>query len=286
MSDYSYGSEDENTQELRRQRGQAFSGAIERLFPGSPLPSSLVDFDPNVFLNEAFLRADTGVGQGSASASPRLPAESAGVGVGTPASPRRATPTRVGMGSTPVRTVPSPLPTLPAGRPTSTNPTTSPRLSTAVGEGTTPVIRPGTIPSTARGRADYYRSIGKQPRSVGKQPRRTTATSTAAAKRLRAARGKPPAAGTSTTTHRSSSTRAGPSRCRGGGGGGRGGRGSRGGRRGLSQRNLQDRLRQMSNEQVQRTAGRHIAGVTTTHTVTTTYKDGRAPRVHCTSMGT
>lgn len=93
MSDYSYGSEDENTQELRRQRGQASSGAIERLFPGSPLPSSLVDFDPDVFLNEAFLRADTGVGQGSASASPRLPAESAGVGVGTPASPRRATHT-------------------------------------------------------------------------------------------------------------------------------------------------------------------------------------------------
>lgn len=73
-----------------------------------------------------------------------------------------------------------------------------------------------------------------------------------------------------------------PTRRAGGGGGGGGGGGSSssgsdGG--GGGRRNLHARLRDMSNEQVQSAAGRHIAGVTTTHTVTTTYKDGRPPRV-------
>lgn len=79
---------------------------------------------------------------------------------------------------------------------------------------------------------------------------------------------------------------------RAGAGGGRGGGddsdGSEsGGRRGLSQRDLRRRLRNMSNDQVQHTAGRHIAGVTTTHTVTTTtYKDSRPTRVNRTSSST
>ena len=53
-------------------------------------------------------------------------------------------------------------------------------------------------------------------------------------------------------------------------GGGSGGRGSR------MHNNLDDLLDQLR----RRTDGRHIAGITHTDTITTTYKDGRPPTVH------
>ena len=53
----------------------------------------------------------------------------------------------------------------------------------------------------------------------------------------------------------------------------------------MSQEELQRQLRLLSQDQVQAAAGRHIAGVTTTNTVTTTYKDGRRPSVRRSQSG-
>ena len=67
----------------------------------------------------------------------------------------------------------------------------------------------------------------------------------------------------------------------GGGGGSGGGGGGGGGRRG--RRDMHQNLDDLLNALRRRTGGRHIAGITHTDTITTTYKDGRPPTVHRTS---
>ena len=52
-----------------------------------------------------------------------------------------------------------------------------------------------------------------------------------------------------------------------------------GGRHRMSQEELRRQLELLSNDQVQTASGRRIAGITTTNTITTTYKDGGRPRV-------
>ena len=52
-----------------------------------------------------------------------------------------------------------------------------------------------------------------------------------------------------------------------------------GGRHRMSQEEFRRQLEMLSNDQVQTASGRRIAGITTTNTITTTYKDGGRPRV-------
>ena len=52
-----------------------------------------------------------------------------------------------------------------------------------------------------------------------------------------------------------------------------------GGRHRMSQQELRRQLELLSNDQVQTASGRRIAGITTTNTITTTYKDGGRPQV-------
>ena len=52
-----------------------------------------------------------------------------------------------------------------------------------------------------------------------------------------------------------------------------------GGRHRMSQEELRRQLELLSNDQVQTASGRRIAGITTTNTITITYKDGGRPRV-------
>ena len=52
-----------------------------------------------------------------------------------------------------------------------------------------------------------------------------------------------------------------------------------GGRHRMSQEELRRQLEMLSNDQIQTASGRRIAGITTTNTITTTYKDGGRPRV-------
>ena len=76
----------------------------------------------------------------------------------------------------------------------------------------------------------------------------------------------------------------------GGGGSGSGGAGGAGGGRGrggpptrMNQDELQRQLEILLNDQRQTASGRRIAGITTTNTITTTYKDGGRPTVRRTS---
>ena len=45
----------------------------------------------------------------------------------------------------------------------------------------------------------------------------------------------------------------------------------------MNQAQMQHQLEQILQEQQQTAAGRHIAGITTTNMITTTYKNGRSP---------
>ena len=47
----------------------------------------------------------------------------------------------------------------------------------------------------------------------------------------------------------------------------------------MNQEGLQRQLEILLNDQRQTANGRHIAGITTTNTITTTYKDGSRPHV-------
>ena len=64
-----------------------------------------------------------------------------------------------------------------------------------------------------------------------------------------------------------------------GGGGGGSSDDDNDGRHRMSQEELRRQLELLSNDQVQTASGRRIAGITTTNTITTTYKDGGRPRV-------
>ena len=52
-----------------------------------------------------------------------------------------------------------------------------------------------------------------------------------------------------------------------------------GGPQRMSQEELKRQLELLSNDQIQEASGRRIAGITTTNTITTTYKDGGRPQV-------
>ena len=52
-----------------------------------------------------------------------------------------------------------------------------------------------------------------------------------------------------------------------------------GGPQRMSQEKLKRQLELLSNDQIQEASGRRIAGITTTNTITTTYKDGGRPQV-------
>ena len=55
--------------------------------------------------------------------------------------------------------------------------------------------------------------------------------------------------------------------------------GGGGGPQHMSQEELKRQLELLSNDQIQEASGRRIAGITTTNTITTTYKDGGRPQV-------
>ena len=53
----------------------------------------------------------------------------------------------------------------------------------------------------------------------------------------------------------------------------------------MNQTQMQRQLEMLLQDQQQTAQGRRIAGITTTNTITTTYKDGGRPSVHRTSTG-
>ena len=174
---------------------------------------------------------------------------------------------------------------------TGTVPTTTAQSSTTgVGVGT--LSQPSTLATaTTTSVGTGTVSVGKQPRTAtGKQPRATTsvgkqpraspgASAHLAARRRRRAREaaelrRERRRRTSTAAAATTTTAAGAGGDGGGGDSSDGGRGSRGGRR------LGNDLDRLLNQLRRRTEGRHIAGITHTDTITTTYKDGRPPTVH------
>ena len=194
----------------------------------------------------------------------------------------------VGVGTRP--TVPPsvvaapPGPTIGVGTRTTAGPS-----NVTMGVGTTMALRrlagrpttgQKTVPgSTPRGR----------PTTGGKQPRRVPRQNT-------------PTSDSNSGSRRRSSGSGGSNRSRRGGSGGGGG-GSSGGSSGgstpspphtpspgpsrgrgrrsgtYSQEDMQQQLEEILRRQQMRSRGRHIAGVTTTNTITTTYKNGRRPTV-------
>ena len=148
----------------------------------------------------------------------------------------------------------------PSATSTITSSTASFTVPTGIGVGSTSTTTRTTTSRTATG---------------GKRPRTTSRTSTG---------GKRPRSRPSTSrrvTATSSRTRA--IGAGGGGGGGGGGDssdddgGDDSGRHG--QRRIHEDLDGLLNRLRRRTGGRNIAGITHTDTITTTYKDGRAPTV-------
>ena len=200
--------------------------------------------------------ANLGPGVGTSTAPPVVNAPPAGTGTPSPArSSGRQSPVRgsaVGVGTTSTgglstRNLPGRAATPPgrgylAGR-------GSPRAGPSQGS-----PRPGHSRPT-RGGKQPRRGLGRRPSRGGKQPRR------------------------------------GLGRGRGGGGGGGGGGTpsstddddesdvSTPRRRRMNQEGLQRQLEILLNDQRQTANGRRIAGITSTNTITTTYKDGGRPRV-------
>ena len=101
---------------------------------------------------------------------------------------------------------------------------------------------------------------GKQPRRLtagGKQPRQVPRRNTPSPSPSHSS------ASSSNASTPASSARPGPSR----------------GRVSMNQAQMQRQLEQILQDQQQTAAGRRIAGITTTNTITTTYKNGRRPTV-------
>ena len=154
---------------------------------------------------------------------------------------------------------------------------------------------PVTSPRPAIGDPPPPRLSPPRPTTGGKRPRRpvprrtatrrrgtvayktTTSTRTSRGGRSTAAGGAGGGDGDDSSSS-SGTPRSGRGAARGGRGAARGGRGAaRGTREGQAE--LRRRLEMLQEENRQRTAGRQIAGVTHTNTITTVYKDGRPPEV-------
>ena len=170
-----------------------------------------------------------------------------------------AAPARTNMGPVPVRT---------------STPVTSPRP--AIGDPPPPRLPPPPRSTTAgkRPRRPVPRRTPTRRRGTVAYKTTTTSTRTSRGGRSTAAGG----AGDGDGGDSSSSSSGTPRSGRGGRGAARGGRGAaRGTREGQAE--LRRRLEMLQEENRQRTAGRQIAGVTHTNTITTVYKDGRPPEV-------
>ena len=141
--------------------------------------------------------------------------------------------------------------------------TTAPTTSTGVGMTT---VRPST---SQQGVVSGRVGVG------GKTPRQPTVASTRLQARRRR-REREAAALRRVQRQRGATTAAAGGGDDGGGGGSSSDGGSGGSRRGRRLNNDLDRLLASLRR---RTDGRHIAGITHTDTITTTYKDGRPPRV-------
>ena len=193
----------------------------------------------------------------------------------------------VGVGTRP--TVPPsvvaapPGPTIGVGTRTAAGPS-----NVTMGVGTTMALRRlAGRPTTGQKRVPDSTPRGR-PTTGGKQPRRVPRQNT------------PTSDSNSGSRRRSSGGGRGRARGRGRGGGGGGGSSggssggstpspphtpspgpSRGRRRSgtYSQEDMQQQLEEILRRQQMRSRGRHIAGVTTTNTITTTYKNGRRPTV-------
>ena len=266
---YTYSSESESTQELRRQRGRATTSTRDRLFgapppppPPPPRPANMAqqnpggppaaahwagmhmgydDFDMDQFMQN--------VGLGGPPVSPIA-------GLQTP--PPQTIPTSIGVGSTPVQT-----PTATTGVGVGTR-RPSPQAATAAAAPqatSTPISRP---PTTSVGKEPRRTSSRRLHRRVARRRRRVRATNTTTTTRTRARRTGANAF-PSDSSHGSSSSSSSSNTP------------SRGNR--LNQAEIRRQLQRLSNDQIQAARGRRIAGVTTTNTITTTYKDGGTPTV-------
>ena len=260
---YTYSSESEGTQELRRQRGRATTSTRERLFgvppPPPPRPANMAQQNPGgppaashwAGMNMGYDDFDVdqfmqNVGIGGPPLSPTA-------GLQTPPPP--TIPTSVGVGSAPVQTT---------------------TATTGVGVGTrrpTPTPVPQTSPVTTTPVPQASSTLISQP-SVGKQPRR------ASSRRLHRRAVRRRATNTTTTTRtraRRTAANAFPSDSSHGSSSSSSNTPLRGNR--LNQAELRRQLQRLSNDQIQTARGRRIAGVTMTNTITTTYKDGGTPMV-------
>ena len=156
--------------------------------------------------------------------------------------------------------------------------TTSAPGNNTIGVGTTRALRqlagrPPTPPGQGYtgGRPIVGYKTPRRPTTGGKQPRRPTAGGKQPRRVPRQNTPSPPHSSSSSSgssapspvRSRPSSVRPGPSR----------------GRTSMNQAQLQRQLEQILQDQQQTAAGRHIAGITTTNTITTTYKNGRRPTV-------
>ena len=263
---YTYSSESEGTQEIRRQRERATTSTRDRLFgvpPPPPRPANMAqqnpggppaatnwagmdlgydDFDFDQFIQN--------VGLGGPPVSPIA-------GLRTPSPP--SIPSSIGVGSTPVPT---------------------PAASTGVGVGRrrpipTPRVRPPPPPPPPPAPQATSTPIRRPPiTSAGKEPRR------ASSRRLHRRLGRRRATNTTTTTRtraRRTGANAFPSDSSHGSSSSSSNTPSRGNR--LNQAEIRRQLQRLSTDQIQAARGRRIAGVTTTNTITTTYKDGGTPTV-------
>lgn len=156
------------------------------------------------------------------------------------------------------------------------------RREAARGKRPTTLTRNG-VPVVASQRVIHYRSAGKQPRSrvAHKQPKASTS---GGRRRRSGGGGGGGGGGDSSDGSGDRSSSGGSDRS---GGSNRRNRGRRTGRR-MTQDELRRQLDLEAERHAQEAAGRDIAGITTTNTITTTFKDGGRPRVtrHSTSVRT
>ena len=181
------------------------------------------------------------------------------------------------------------------GAPPVPPPRTSSRLSMLGGPSGTPMVST-SLPSDTQ-IAGPSRSRGKSPAGPSGRLRAPSGNSSSDSSGVSGGRGRR-RVGRGRRRGGGGGRRGGGGGRRGGGGGGGGGGGSGGGGGGSSDeddtdsdatpsgrrrdrriRDLQQELRSLLNDAGQAARGRHIAGITTTNTITTTYKDGRRPTV-------
>ena len=156
--------------------------------------------------------------------------------------------------------------------------TTSASGNNTIGVGTTRSLRklagrPPTPPGQgyAGGRPIVGYKTPQRPTVGGKQPRRPTAGGKQPRQVPRRNTHSPShSSSSSSNASTPSSVRPGPSSVR---------PGPSSGRVSMNQAQMQRQLEQILQDQQQTAAGRRVAGITTTNTITTTYKNGRRPTV-------